>query len=327
MKNNFWKSKKVLVTGFEGFLGSNLTKELLSRGAHVVGLDIKTYRKKTLLKKADYDNMAVVKGSVCNYGLVKKLIDKYKVEAVFHLAAEAIVGDCVNDPARAFRTNIQGTWSVLEACRHSPSVQSIVVASSDKAYGGHNDLPYREDTPLQGQHPYDASKSCADLIARTYYHTYGVPVAVTRCGNIFGPGDFNLSRIVPDAIRCALGGKTLLIRSDGRFTRDYIYIDDIVCGYVTLAEKLKKLGLAGEAFNFSNEDPISVKELVGKIFKTAGKKPDYRVLNTAKYEIKHQYLSSRKARKVLGWKSAVNLETGLLRTIEWYRRKLGTATS
>lgn len=320
MKKNFWKSKNVLVTGFEGFVGSNLTKQLLSRDAHVVGLDIKIHRKGTILDKTDYNNMVVVKGSVCNYGLVKKLIDRYKVEVVFHLAAESLVGDCQKDPARALSTNIRGTWSVLEACRHSSSITSIAVASSDKAYGNQDVLPYRENMPLQGKHPYDVSKSCADLIAYTYYHTYGVPVAITRCGNIFGPGDFNFSRLVPDTIRCVLTGKMLLIRSDGMFTRDYIYVDDVINGYMILAEKLKKFKLAGEAFNFSNQSPIVAKELVDRIFKLACKKPNYRILNIAKYEIKQQYLSSRKARKILSWKPRVNLETGLLRTIEWYKR-------
>jgi CDP-glucose 4,6-dehydratase len=219
----------------------------------------------------------------------------------------------------AFSTNIKGTWNVLEASRHSASVQGIIIASSDKAYGIHNKLPYRENSSLCGCHPYDVSKSCADLLAHTYFRTYGLPVCVTRCGNIFGPGDFNFSRIIPDTIRSIIKNKTLIIRSDGKFTRDYIFVDDIVSGYLILAQKLQKLKLFGEAFNFSNDKPISVLELVKILYNLFDSKVNYKILNVAKYEIKHQYLSSKKARKVLSWKPRHSLEEGLVRTIEWYR--------
>lgn len=322
MNKAFWKGKNVLVTGFEGFLGSNLTKCLLSAGANVVGLDIKTGRSDTILNKDDYRRIKVTKGSVCSYGLVKKLLDKHRIDIVFHLAAEAIVDECTKRPKRAFLSNVQGAWNVLEACRHSPKVKAIVIASSDKAYGSHDVLPYHEDAPLRGKHPYDVSKSCADLIAHTYHHTYRLPVTITRCGNIFGPGDYNFSRILPEAFRCALSGKKLFIRSDGKFTRDYVFVDDIVDGYILLAENIDRKKLGGEAFNFSYEKPMSVIGLVEKIYSLAGKKAKYEILNAVKYEIRHQYLSSNKARTVLGWKPSFTLEDGLSKTMKWYKNFL-----
>jgi len=320
MQKAFWKNKKVLITGFEGFLGSNLTRTLLRSGAEIIGLDIKTFRKETILTAQDYKKMTVYKGSVANYGLVAEILRKHSINVVFHLAAEALVGRSHNNPRRTFETNIAGTWEVLEAARRQEEMEAVVVASSDKAYGSHKKLPYTENAPLQGRNPYDASKSCADLIAHSYAHAYGLPLAITRCGNIYGPGDFNLSRIVPDAIRCALSAKILDIRSDGRFTRDYVYVDDIVNGYILLAEKLKKLNLSGEAFNFSDENPLTVIELLDKIRKILKGRPDSRILNTAKYEIRHQYLASRKAVNRLKWRPRVCLEKGLKNTVSWYRR-------
>jgi CDP-glucose 4,6-dehydratase len=322
MDKKFWGNKKVLITGFEGFLGSNLTKHLLLSGANIVGLDIKTGRRDTILSKGDHKKMIVVKGSVCDYSLVKKLLDRHSISIVFHLAAEAIVGECLKQPACAFSSNIQGTWNVLEACRHSPLVKAIIIASSDKAYGSHDDLPYNEETPLRGKHPYDVSKSCADLIAHAYHNTYGSPVAITRCGNIYGPGDYNFSRILPEAFRCAFSGKRLSIRSDGKFTRDYVYVDDIVSGYILLAEKLQKFNLSGEAFNFSYEKPMDVIGLVNTIYKLTGRDTNYAICNKAKYEIRHQYLSSKKARKMLGWKPLCGMDNGLKKTMKWYQEVL-----
>lgn len=320
MNKKFWKNKKVLITGFEGFLGSNLTKAIVPSGAKIFGLDIKVGRRDTLLTTADYKKITVIKGSVANYKLLKDVIIKNKINVVFHLAAEAIVGKCKLNPLDTFSTNIKGTWMVLEACRNSNAVKSIIIASSDKAYGTHKKLPYKEDTSLIGNHPYDMSKSCADLIAYTYFHTYNLPVAITRCGNIYGPGDFNFSRIVPDAIRCAFTGKTLSIRSDGKFIRDYVYVDDIVTGYIVLAEKLQKLGLGGESFNFSGENPITVIKLLNEIkkFNFCGNKLNYKIMNTAKYEIKKQYLSAVKAKRVLGWKPKYSLSEGLKKTMGYH---------
>jgi len=318
MDKIFWKNRRVLITGFEGFLGSHLSKTLISYGAKIFGLDIKIYRKETIFSEGDYKKIFVIKGSVANSGLIEAIIRKNKINTVFHLAAKATVGKCYLRPLSAFTTNIKGTWNILEICRNSRSVKNIIIASSDKAYGSHKNLPYTEKAALMGDHPYDVSKSCADLLAYAYAHTYGLRVAVTRCGNIYGPGDFHFSRIVPDAIRCALNGKTFLIRSDGKFTRDYIFIDDIVNGYIILAEKLNKLDLGGEAFNFSDENPISVLELVKKIYRIAGKEENYKIMDIAKYEIPHQYLASGKAKKVLGWKPRFKLEKGLVITTNWY---------
>ena len=311
----------MLITGFEGFLGSNLTKALIPSGARITGLDIKTGRKATLLTPDDYKKISVIKGSVANYKLLAKIIKENRINLVFHLAAEAIVGKCHNRPLRAFSANIQGTWNVLEACRNAKNIEAVILASSDKAYGIHKKLPYTEKAPLQGSHPYDVSKSCADLIANTYAHAYGLPVCVTRCGNIYGPGDFNSSRLVPDALKCALTGKKLLIRSDGLFTRDYVFVEDIVNGYILLAEKMRKLNLAGEAFNFSCENPLTVLELVKMISKSVGKPVDYEILNQAKYEIKHQYLSSRKARVKLGWKPKFSVLKGLNKALTAYSKR------
>jgi CDP-glucose 4,6-dehydratase len=235
------------------------------------------------------------------------------------LAATSIVGQAVKAPLKAFSDNIRGTWNVLEASRQSPSVEGLIVASSDKAYGSHNKLPYTESSALCGEHPYDASKSCADILARAYFVTYGAPVCVTRCGNIFGPGDFNFSRIIPDAIRSILKGKTLVIRSDGKFVRDYIYIKDIISGYLALAEKMLGRRIRGEAFNFSNESPLSVLAAVKLIARLCGRRPDYKITDLAKHEIKYQYLCADKARKMLGWSPAYKLEDGLRETIAWYR--------
>ncbi|MFH1848040.1 MAG: NAD-dependent epimerase/dehydratase family protein [Candidatus Omnitrophota bacterium] len=318
MSSDFWKGKKILITGHEGFLGSWLTKTLLGRGARVIGLDKVKNRPVSALKGLRKDILCI-KGDVSNLSLVNKVIKKYRPQFIFHLAAEAIVGEANKNPVGAFKSNIEGTWNVLEASRGKKFIRAIVAASSDKAYGSHEKLPYSESAALKGAHPYDASKSCADILAYTYFNTYRVPVCVTRCGNIYGGGDFHYSRLVPDAMRCAITGKTLLIRSDGKFIRDYIYVGDIVRAYILLAEKMVKRGIYGEAFNFSNERPLSVLALVKKIYRIAGRKPDYRILGKAKYEIKRQTLSAKKARRILGWSPAYSLEEGLEPTMEWYR--------
>ncbi|HQQ07027.1 MAG TPA: GDP-mannose 4,6-dehydratase, partial [Candidatus Omnitrophota bacterium] len=217
MRQGFWKKKRVLITGYEGFLGSWLTKFLLEEGAVVAGIDIRIRRAETVLTKQELAAVRIVRGTIENYSLFERIVRQHKAEFVFHLAAKALVGECYNDPCAAFSVNIKGTWNVLEACRRNRSVRGVIVASSDKAYGTHARLPYKEDFALQGDHPYDASKSCADLLSDTYFHTYQVPVCITRCGNLYGPGDFNFSRIVPDAMRCGLTGRRLFIRSDGKF--------------------------------------------------------------------------------------------------------------
>lgn len=319
MANDFWRNKNVLITGYEGFLGSHLTRALLNCGARICGLDIRTHRKQTILSGKELAKVKIIKGSVENLSLVSEIIKKHKIEFIFHLAAKSLVGECLREPIKAFSTNIRGTWNILEASRNSNTIKVIVIASSDKAYGSHTKLPYKENASLSGSHPYDVSKSCADLIAHTYYNTYGLPVAVTRCGNIFGPGDFNFSRIIPDAVRSAIMNKKLIIRSDGKFIRDYIYVDDVVNAYLSLSEKFQRLKLDGNAFNFSYEKPISVLELVKIIYYLTGKELNYKILDQAKYEIKKQYLLSKKAKKILGWKPRFTLEEGLKKTIGWHK--------
>ena len=319
MNKRFWQGKRVLITGYEGFLGSWLVRTLLTTGADIFGLDIKTFRKETILTRQDLSRIHIIKGNIKNFTLVSNIIRDNNIEIIFHLAAKSLVGKCLKNPLEALSTNIQGTWNILESCRDAGCVKTIVVASSDKAYGEHKKLPYKEDTPLQGNHPYDVSKSCGDLIAQMYHHTFGLPVAITRCGNIYGPGDFNFSRIVPDAIKCALTDKTFFIRSDGKFIRDYVYVEDVVDGYIKIAERLQKLELGGQAFNFSNETPLSVIELVRLIYKIAQKRPHYKILGRVKYEIKQQYLCSQKAKRILGWKPRYNLQNGLKKTIRGYQ--------
>jgi len=320
MNKKFWKNKKVFITGFEGFLGSNLTKAMLGRGAKVIGLDIRTFRKETILCPQDYGKMVVYKGSVANRSLVRNILRKHSINVIFHLAAEAIVSRSYEEPLKAFESNVAGTCEILEAIRLQGNAQAIVVASSDKAYGAHKKLPYKEDAALSANHPYDVSKSCADLITNTYAHSYNLPVAITRCGNIYGPGDFNFSRLIPDAMRCLFYNRTLKIRSDGKFVRDYVYVDDIVNGYLCIAELLIEKKIAGEAFNLSDESPFTVMEVLKKIggLGVSGKKLRYEIMNTAKYEIKKQYLSSIKARRALGWEPKHSIAEGLKKTAAWY---------
>lgn len=320
MTSGFWKGKNVLITGFEGFVGSHLTKVLLKTKARIVGLDIKTFRKETILTKEDYRKFIVYKGSVTNFKFLKEILEKHTINIIFHLAAEAIVERSYRNPRRAFETNIKGTWQVLEAARQKGGFEAIIIASSDKAYGEHKKIPYTEDAPLVANHPYDVSKSCADLIASTYAHTYNLPVVVTRCGNIYGPGDFNFSRIVPDAFRSIILEQTLKVRSDGNFVRDYVYIDDIINGYTKIAELVRIKSLNGEAFNFSNEEPISVLALIDKIGNTGiiRKKLRYKIMDIAKAEIKKQFLSSAKAKRILNWQAKYSLEEGLKKTAAWY---------
>ena len=320
---DFWKNKKVFITGYEGFLGSWLAKTLLERKANVIGLDILTHRKRIMLSKKELAQIKIVKGSVENFSLISKIVKENKIEFIFHLAAKSLVGYCLSNPLRGFSTNIRGTWNILEACRGLEFIKGIIIASSDKAYGSHKTLPYKEGFSLSGDHPYDVSKSCADLIANTYFYTYKLPVSITRCGNIFGPGDFNFSRIVPDAIRTAIKKRKLVIRSDGKFVRDYIYIKDIIDGYLILGKAMAKSGISGQSFNFSNENPMMVLQIVNLIYELMDKEPDYKILNQAQYEIKKQYLSSKKAKRLLVWKPKYVLEDALKETIDWYRTYLG----
>lgn len=317
---NYWKNRTVLVTGHEGFLGSWMVAVLVKNGAKIIGIDIVNPRKISVLNESNLRKKFVGhKGNISNARFVNDIIQQYQPKTIFHIAAEAIVGTANKNPVKTFKSNIEGTWNILEASRKHKCVESIVVASSDKAYGSHKKLPYDESAPLHGDHPYDVSKSCTDLICRSYALTFDVPVCVTRCGNIYGPGDSNFSRIVPDAIRCLLADKPFVIRSDGKFTRDYIYVEDVVNAYLLLAQKMKRLSLAGEAFNFSCEQPLTVLDLYKRIEQACGvsdRKPV--ILNQAQHEIRHQFLSAMKAKRILHWKANHQIDTGLKKTVLWY---------
>jgi CDP-glucose 4,6-dehydratase len=318
-----WKDKPVFVTGCTGLLGSWLCKELIARKANVVGLIRDWVPRSVLINDSYIDNMVTVRGDLNDFSLIERALNEYEIDTVFHLGAQTIVEIANRNPLSTFETNIKGTWNLLEATRRVPTVKKIILASSDKAYGDQPKLPYSEDTPLQGTHPYDVSKSCADLIAKTYHTTYGTPVCVTRCGNFYGGGDLNFNRVVPGTIRSLLNDEQPVIRSDGSYIRDYFYIEDGVNAYLHLAEKMDDENVMGEAFNFSNEIQATVLELVKKIISLMGKDEiEPKVLGIAKNEIKHQYLSAKKARKMLGWSPKYTLDEGLLRTIQWYSKFL-----
>jgi CDP-glucose 4,6-dehydratase len=266
------------------------------------------------------DRVTTVRGGLEDRPLIERVINEYEIEVVFHLAAQTIVGIANTNPVSTFTANIEGTWNVLEGCRRSPRVKAVVLASSDKAYGTHSDLPYRESAPLIGRHPYDVSKSCADLIAQAYWESYRLPVGITRCGNFYGGGDLNFNRIVPGTIRSLLDGERPIIRSDGSLVRDYFYIKDGVHAYTLLAEKLLAGHGGGEAYNFSNEVQLTVKDVVALVTELMDR-PDLPpvILSDAPNEIPHQYLSAEKARRKLGWKSTYTMREGLQETIAWYR--------
>lgn len=262
-------------------------------------------------------------GDVTDQVTLERVIGEHEVRSVFHLAAQTIVGIANRNPVSTFQSNVAGTWAVLEACRRSPLVSEVVVASSDKAYGEQVDLPYREDAPLQGRSPYDVSKSCADLLAQSYAATWATPVVVTRCGNFFGGGDLNWNRLIPGSIRSLLAGEPPLVRSDGTFVRDYVYAEDGAEAYIRAAEALSaNRGLAGRAYNFSLERPLTVLQMVKLIVEATGVALEPVILNEATNEIRAQYLDSTRARQELGWAPKVGLEEGLRRTVDWYRNHL-----
>lgn len=323
MSNSFWKQRPALITGATGLVGGWLVKRLVTAGADVVCLVRDWVPQCELVRSRDIEGVKVVRGDIRDQALLERTLGEYEIDTVFHLAAQTIVGIANRNPVSTFESNIQGTWAVLEAARRSPAVRQIVVASSDKAYGDQQVLPYDEDAPLEGRHPYDVSKSCADLIAQTYAKSYDLPVAVTRCGNFYGGGDLNWSRIVPGTVRALLAGQRPVIRSDGSLIRDYFYVEDGAAAYMLLAEKLAAdPTLRGQAFNFSNELQVTVLQLTSTLTKVVGStlQPDIR--NEAKNEIQHQYLSAAKARRMLAWEPLFTLETGLERTVEWYREFL-----
>lgn len=321
-KEFIWKDRRVLVTGASGMVGSWLVKELLALNAYVVALVRDADPQTELFRSGDIQRVSVISGTLEDFTALERAINKHEVDTVFHLGAQAIVGTAQRYPLATFEANIRGTYLLLEACRqHHDLVKRIVIASSDKAYGTQEQLPYLESMPLQGRYPYEVSKSCTDLIAQSYSYSYGLPLAIARCGNIYGGGDINWSRIVPGTVRSILRGERPQIRSDGQFVRDYIYVKDVARAYMCLAEGLDDSSIRGEAFNFSDEAPMTVLELVNEIrslMQSGQLEPD--ILNTANGEIKSQYLSAEKARKTLGWKPAFSRESGLMETIAWYRQ-------
>lgn len=318
--NAFWRDRRVFITGCTGLLGSRLTAHMVAAGADVVGLVRDSTGRSELVRSGTIHQIGVVHGDVTDYFTIERALAEYEIDTVFHLAAQTIVPIANRAPLSTFETNIKGTWVVLEAARRNPTVSRVVVASSDKAYGDQPTLPYTEAAPLQGQHPYDVSKSCADLISLSYTHTYGLPVVVTRCANLFGGGDLNWNRLIPGTIRSLLRGEPPIIRSDGTFLRDFMYIDDAVAGYVMAAERATEDGVRGQAFNFGINDPRSVRDVVDTLIATSDVPEIVPIcLNEAENEIRDQYLSAEKAMNVLGWQPAFTFEEGLAATYSWYR--------
>lgn len=317
-QNTFWQNRNVFVTGASGFLGSWVTSELNKRGANVVGLvrDVSKTGKDSLIPGAGLN--FTVFGALEDLPLLTRAINEYEIDTVLHLGAQPIVGIANRNPVSTFEANIRGSWNLLEACRQVSTVKRIVVASSDKAYGEQPRLPYDEGMSLQGMHPYDVSKSCTDLISQTYHNTYGTPVCITRCGNFFGGGDLNFSRIVPGTIRSVAEGKRPVIRSDGTLIRDYVYVRDVALFYLHLAEAMENKEIHGHAFNYSTESQLTVLDITKLILKLMKSDLQPDVLNEAKGEIPHQYLSSAKARDMLRWSSHITIEEGLKETIDWY---------
>lgn len=316
----YWQDRPVLVTGATGLVGGWLVDRLLELGAEVSCL-VRDWVPGTVHSP----DVVVIRGDVTDQALLERALGEGEIHTVFHLAAQTIVGVANANPVSTFVSNIGGTAAVLEACRRSPRVKKVVVASSDKAYGESPKLPYDESTPLRGQHPYDVSKSCADLLAQSYVTTYGMDVSITRCGNFFGGGDLNWSRIVPGTIRSALRGEPPVIRSDGQCLRDYLYVEDGVDAYVLLAERLDTpMSARGPAaYNFSYETPMTVWEIATLVLRAMGREDLAPIVkNEATNEIRDQYLSAERARQVLGWKPRVGFEEGLRRTVAWYKERL-----
>jgi CDP-glucose 4,6-dehydratase len=320
----FWPDRPTFLTGATGLVGGWLLRRLLEAKADVVCLVRDWIPQSEAGRSGLLENVKIVRGDVRDQALLERVLGEFEIATVLHLAAQTIVTIANRNPVSTFESNVAGTWALLEAARRSPTVKQVVLASSDKAYGECDELPYTEDMPLRGRHPYDVSKSCADLVGQAYTATYGLPVAITRCGNFFGGGDLNWNRIVPGTIRSILRGERPVVRSDGRFVRDYFYVEDGAAAYMLLAERLARdPSLAGQAFNFSNEVPVSVLEVVDRIRSLMGSSLEPDVRNEAAHEIREQYLSAEKARKLFGWRPEFDLDAGLERTIGWYREFLG----
>jgi len=319
-----WLDKPVLVTGGTGLAGGWLVHRLAELHSRVICLVRDWVPDSTLLRSFGTEAVLVF-GDVRDQALLERVLGDYEIEMMFHLAAQTIVPIANRNPVETFDTNVRGTWAVLEACRRSPRVRAVIVASSDKAYGEHAELPYREDTPLSPTHPYDVSKAAADLIARSYASTYGLPVAITRAGNFFGGGDLNWSRVVPGTVRSALRGTRPIVRSDGSPLRDYLYIEDAIEAYLLLAEAVSNEKFRGAAVNISYERPLSVEAVVAAVLDAVGSDLEPAVESTATHEIQDQYLDATLARKQLGWVPRYDFDEGIRRTVEWYREHFARA--
>jgi len=319
LNRTFWLDRPTLVTGGTGLVGSWLIKRLLEAGADIICLVRDWVPQSELVRTARIERVKIVRGDLRDRETLERALGEYEIDTVIHLAAQTIVTIANRNPISTFEANIAGTWNLLEACRRSPKVKQIILASSDKAYGNQEILPYSENTPLQGQHPYDVSKSAADLIAHTYAVSFDLPVVITRCGNFYGGGDLNWNRIIPGTIRSILRNQPPIIRSDGEYIRDYFYVEDGAAAYMLLAEQLAaRPQLKGQAFNFSNEIQVTVREIVERILTMMNSDSTPDIRNEVTNEIRHQYLSAEKARHELNWKPIFNLDEGLQKTIEWY---------
>ncbi len=322
-KEAFWRGRRVFITGCTGFLGSWLTAALLERGADVVGLIRLREPDSELIRTGLISRITQVSGELLDYDLLRQALVEQQIDTVFHLAGQTIVGVANRDPAATFETNIRGTWLLLEAVRQTPTVRGVVVASSEKAYGEQTTLPYREEFPLQGRHPYEVSKSCADLIAQSFAHTFGLAIAVTRCSNLYGGGDLSWNRLIPGTIRSVLEGQQPVIRSDGSFRRDYLYVADAVRGYLMLAQHLTEPGVRGQPFNLGSGCAVSALEVVRTIVALSDT-PEIEpvILNEVKNEILDEYLSPAKAEQAIGWRPQYTLAGGLKEAMDWYKAYL-----
>jgi len=312
------KGKNVLVTGGAGFVGGHLVEELIKLKANVFVVDILFNKKSYLSHGRSIDKKCVlIKQDICDYKKLLTLIKEYKIEFIFHLAAQALVEKAYENPKHTLGNNILSTINILEAVRTNPQIEGVVVASSDKSYGKLNKKKYVETDPLSGDHPYDTSKSVTDLISTTYYKTYKIPVVVTRFGNIYGEGDLNFSRIIPGIMKSINENKTLQIRSNGEYVRDYLYVKDVVNGYILLAENINKI--KGEAFNFGSDETLTVLDVIKQVEKVLNKKIDYKILNTAKNEIPYQSLDYSKIKKILGWRPKKSIKSTARKILGWYQ--------